>query len=662
MSLATKYRPKTFEECVSQEYIIKILEKQVETKAFGNVYLLSGPSGCVDKDTEFFNGVEWKKISEYTSEDQLLIFDPKDRSARLEKPLNYIKLPEISFNKFKSKYGIDMLLCDEHNVVYETSKGNIATKSCKEVIETHNKSSYGFYGKFLTSFSYNGKGIELSDNDIKIMCAVICDGSFAHKSKYCCINLKKPRKINMLRQLLTESNLKFKESCQKSGYTRFYFYAPRREKEFSPYRYNCSQHQLQVICDNILFWDGCIQNNRKSFSQKSKKTIDFIQFAFSSCGFRARVTKETRYNRDKYINGKHYHYDKECYYHLQISNTTKIRLSNNQNKVKIEKVPSLDGYKYCFTCSTHMWIMRRNGQIIITGNCGKTTLARVLANRINNNLGTPIEIDAASNNGVDNIREIVNSAQERAMIGKYKIIILDEVHMLTTASWNAFLKCIEEPPKYTIFIFCTTDPQKIPATIQNRMMRFNLTKIPLEDIKKRLVYICEQEHFNYTNDSIDYIAKVSNGGLRDAIANLEKCASLSTDLTLDIVLKSLGNFSYDTFMELITSLIDGNAASIITTINDIYDNGNDLKIFIDQFIDFILDMFNYCIFKDFNIIKIPSTFKDKVEYNTQIENNTTYFSKILDELLNLKNSLRYDTTIKNTVLITLLRLSRGIVC
>ncbi len=293
---------------------------------------------------------------------------------------------------------------------------------------------------------------------------------------------------------------------------------------------------------------------------------------------------------------------------------------------------------------------------------GKTTLARVLANRINNNLGTPIEIDAASNNGVDNIREIVNSAQERAMIGKYKIIILDEVHMLTTASWNAFLKCIEEPPKYTIFIFCTTDPQKIPATIQNRMMRFNLTKIPLEDIKKRLVYICEQEHFNYTNDSIDYIAKVSNGGLRDAIANLEKCASLSTDLTLDIVLKSLGNFSYDTFMELITALIDGNAATIISIINDIYDGGNDLKIFIDQFIDFILDMFNYCIFKDFNIIKIPSTFKNKVEYNTQIENNTTYFSKILDELLNLKNSLRYDTTIKNTVLITLLRLSRGIVC
>ena len=100
--------------------------------------------------------------------------------------------------------------------------------------------------------------------------------------------------------------------------------------------------------------------------------------------------------------------------------------------------------------------------------CGKTTLARIFANRINNNIGYPEEIDAASNNGVDNVKAIIKSAQERAIDSKYKIFIIDECHMITPQGWNAFLKCIEEPPKYTIFIFCTTEKNKVPDTIKNR--------------------------------------------------------------------------------------------------------------------------------------------------------------------------------------------------
>ena len=96
------------------------------------------------------------------------------------------------------------------------------------------------------------------------------------------------------------------------------------------------------------------------------------------------------------------------------------------------------------------------------------------------------------------IREIVDNANARSLDSEYKIYIIDECHMLTIQSWNAFLKCIEEPPKYTIFMFCTTDAQKIPATIINRVMRFNLTKVNQEEIKNRLEYVCEQEHF--TND------------------------------------------------------------------------------------------------------------------------------------------------------------------
>ena len=105
---------------------------------------------------------------------------------------------------------------------------------------------------------------------------------------------------------------------------------------------------------------------------------------------------------------------------------------------------------------------------------GKTTLARIFANKVNEGKGNPIEIDAASNNGVDNVRYITEEAKTRALDAEYKIFIIDECHMITKEGWNAFLKCLEECPKYTMFIFCTTDPQKVPATIQNRVMRFSL--------------------------------------------------------------------------------------------------------------------------------------------------------------------------------------------
>ena len=121
--------------------------------------------------------------------------------------------------------------------------------------------------------------------------------------------------------------------------------------------------------------------------------------------------------------------------------------------------------------------------------------------------GSPIEIDGASNNGVDNVKMIIQSSAERSLDSTYKVYIVDECHMITTAGWNAFLKILEEPPMYTIFMFCTTDAQKIPATIINRVQRFNLTKVNTQEIKNRLRFVCEQEHFINYEESIDYISK-----------------------------------------------------------------------------------------------------------------------------------------------------------
>lgn len=292
--------------------------------------------------------------------------------------------------------------------------------------------------------------------------------------------------------------------------------------------------------------------------------------------------------------------------------------------------------------------------------CGKTTIARILANEINNGVGNPIEIDAASNNGVDSIRELVASASERALDCEYKVIIIDECHALTNQSWQAFLKCIEEPPKYTIFMFCTTDPQKVPATITNRVMKFTLTKIPTDMIRDRLQYICEQEHYTNYNEAIDYISKMANGGMRDAIALLDKASAYNTDLSINNVLDVLGNFSYRMFFDLTNGIIDGLDDKVISIVDELYDKGQDLRLFIEQYLEFVLDLFKYSVFGNLECLKIPQSFKDDIIYVVGEGDSRNFFSKFVDRVLGIKNTIKYDTNIKPTIEVLFIQMCRGI--
>lgn len=125
---------------------------------------------------------------------------------------------------------------------------------------------------------------------------------------------------------------------------------------------------------------------------------------------------------------------------------------------------------------------------------GKTTTARIFANEINNGQGSPIELDAASNNSVDDMRDLIQQAQTKSLNSEYKVFIIDECHMITVQGWNAILKLIEEPPAKSIFIFCTTDPQKIPKTILSRVQRYDFQRISQDGIVKRLQYILDEEN------------------------------------------------------------------------------------------------------------------------------------------------------------------------
>lgn len=290
--------------------------------------------------------------------------------------------------------------------------------------------------------------------------------------------------------------------------------------------------------------------------------------------------------------------------------------------------------------------------------CGKTTCARIFANKLNKGVGSPVEIDAASNNGVEKMRELVQTASERSLDSTYKVIILDECHTLTTQSWQALLKIIEETPKYTVFIFCTTDPQKIPATIVNRCQRFNFCRLSSSSIEERLRYICEQEHFTDYEESIKYISKISKGQMRDAISNLEKVSDYDTRITIENTLTALGGFSFTTFFKLVNLVVDGNEAGVLEVLTEFYNNGNDLKLFIDEYLNFIIDILKYILFNDFSIITIPESMKEEIDFTIGFENPAGYFNYILDCVLNMKNVIKNDTTLFGTIQVLFLKMCR----
>lgn len=290
--------------------------------------------------------------------------------------------------------------------------------------------------------------------------------------------------------------------------------------------------------------------------------------------------------------------------------------------------------------------------------CGKTTVARLFINKLNNNLGQPLELDAASNSGVDNIRSITRSAQERAVDCKYKAYIIDECHALSSQAWQAFLKCIEEPPKYTIFIFCTTEPNKIPDTIKNRCMRFNFNRIESNIIYERLVSIAQLEGGVNVEDSCDYISRICSGELRNAISMLEKCLDYSNDLRIDNILYCLGDYSYDTYFDLVNSIIDGNLTSMFSILDSIYNSGIDLARFIDSFLDFNIDITKFILFEDIKQTKFPVVYEEKLKFTTGINDAKKYFFYIIDNLLETKNMIKLNSNIKSVIEVMFSKMGR----
>lgn len=284
---------------------------------------------------------------------------------------------------------------------------------------------------------------------------------------------------------------------------------------------------------------------------------------------------------------------------------------------------------------------------------GKTTSARIFANMINKGAGTPIELDAASNNSVEDIRRLTEDAQTQSIDSEYKVFVIDECHSLSNQAWQAMLKTLEEPPAKSIFIFCTTNPEKIPQTILSRVQRYNFQRISLLGVMTRLqnILIWEKEegqNITFDIEAIQYIAKLSDGGMRDSLTFLDKCLSFSSDLTVENVIKALGVADYNTMFDLNNAFFENDKTKLIKIVSDVYSSGMDLKLFIKTYFEFLLDLNVYCLTKDLSMTKIPEIWVDEMKsygsHEWSVSNN------LLTYITDLQSSIKWEQNPKAVII------------
>ena len=276
---------------------------------------------------------------------------------------------------------------------------------------------------------------------------------------------------------------------------------------------------------------------------------------------------------------------------------------------------------------------------------GKTSIAKIFANEVNGNEEYQkenvdiIEIDAASNNGVDEVRDIKEAIKFLPTEGKYKVYIIDEVHMLTTAAFNALLKTLEEPPAHVIFILATTEIHKIPATILSRCQRFEFKNLSQEQLIDRLKYISENEGIVIEDAAIEKIATLAKGGLRDAISILDQVSNYSEKITLDHILEVTSSISEDDILEFYRSLLQGDVTKSLLTYNNFVSQAKDTKLLLNDLINVTRDVvvyknLNNTTYTVYNIDKIAEEV-NKVGFD--------YFYKIIEYLSQTEQYIRFST-------------------
>ena len=331
-----------------------------------------------------------------------------------------------------------------------------------------------------------------------------------------------------------------------------------------------------------------------------------------------------------------------------------------KNQIKADRI----GHAYLF-CGTR--------------GTGKTTVAKILARSVNCETpedGSPcgtcptcqaiangsalniIEIDAASNNGVDNVREIIDEVTYSPTTGRFKVYIIDEVHMLSTGAFNALLKTLEEPPEYVIFILATTEPHKLPITIQSRCQRYDFHRITIDTIQSRLRTVVDEEGLSVDDKALRYVAKAGDGSMRDALSLLDQCVAFhyGETLTYDMALDVLGAVDTGVFDQLLNAVFDADVVEALKLLQMTVEQGRELAQFNNDFIWYI---------RSAMLMKTNSGLEEVIDLNSEdmarlkataerltMEAITRYIRILSD----LTAQLRYSTQKRILLEVTLIRM------
>lgn len=272
--------------------------------------------------------------------------------------------------------------------------------------------------------------------------------------------------------------------------------------------------------------------------------------------------------------------------------------------------------------------------------CGKCINCKMVQNGSHPDI---IEIDAASNNGVDEVRNLIDKVKYAPMQGKYKVYIIDEVHMMTTGAFNALLKTIEEPPAHVVFILATTEPNKVIPTIISRCQRFDFNKVSQKDIEKRLSIVCKEEKIEIDPEAISLIAQLADGGMRDSLSILDQCiAYCSSNITVDNVREIYGVLTTSDIGKLFEHLYAHEVDALIQQIQECSDKGMDLKRLTSDFITLLKES----IILDYssNSQLVSNTHKEVIE-KYLLKSPSPFRFNVLNELMDVFNKYNYASNV-----------------
>lgn len=416
------------------------------------------------------------------------------------------------------------------------------------------------------------------------------------------------------------------------------------------YLMNSREVRLQLL-QGLFDGDGHIQEGGAvEYTTSSPQLSEDFAFLVRSLGIRDTVSTSVASYRD--ADGKKVECHVAYTHHLKVPNGLPFyssgkhhnRYKDRQNPpmrniVSIEYVGMEECQCIMIDHPDHTYL---SDDMIPTHN---TTSARIMANILNDGLGEPIEIDAASHNGVDSVREIVQQARSYPVGSKWKVFIIDEVHSFSNTAWQVFLKTLEEGPAKSVFIMCTTNPEKIPATIISRVQTFQLSKISLSGITERLkrvldMEIAEGRNIKYDPDAVSFIAKLANGGMRDALTLLDKALAYSEDITSENLASALNLPNYDDYFALLQAYAKKDNRSIAAIIHRVYNSGVNFVKWFEGFHSFVINVTKYIFLQDISETMIPSHYQEKV---------SRYDSKHAVVCLRLANKLlRMNADLKST--------------